>query len=138
EEDKKTILTTRTRQVQDNRIQFLSLHQAKGLEFKYVYLYGLTDKEVDRSSKVLNSWFPPEMAMDKFIAKWKLVYNHNFQFLENALKSAHVEKYRDITNNNAFNPINLDKTLKKNQEFQMFYDLYQEIENYSAFIEEER
>ncbi len=139
EEDKKTILTTRTRQGQpDNRIQFLSLHQAKGLEFKYVYLYGLTDKEVDRSSKVLNSWFPPEMTMDKFIAKWKLVYNHNFQFLENALKSAHVEKYRDITNNNAFNPINLDKTLKKNQEFQMFYNLYQEIENYSAFIEEER
>lgn len=139
EEQKKAILTSRIEQGrQTDRIQFLSLHQAKGLEFKYVYLYGLTDKEVDRASKVLNSWFPPEMAMDKFVQKWKLVYKQNFQFLENALKSAHVDKYREITNNNAFNPINLDKTLKKNKEFGMFYDLYKEIENYSAFIEEER
>lgn len=139
EENKKEILTSRVEQgKQDNRIQFLSLHQAKGLEFKYVYLYGLTDKEVDRNSKILNSWFPPEMPMDKFVQKWKLVYNHDFKYLENALKTAHVEKYRDITNNNAFNPINLDKTLNKNKEFKMFYTMYNEIENYSAFIEEER
>jgi Superfamily I DNA and RNA helicases len=139
EENKKEILTSRVEQgKQDNRIQFLSLHQAKGLEFKYVYLYGLTDKEVDRNSKILNNWFPPEMPMDKFIQKWKLVFNHDFKYLENALKTAHIEKYRDITNNNAFNPINLDKTLNKNKEFKMFYTMYKEIENYSAFIEEER
>ena len=78
------------------------------------------------------------MPMDKFVQKWKIVYNHDFKYLENALKTAHVEKYRDITNNNAFNPINLDKTLNKNKEFKMFYTMYNEIENYSAFIEEER
>ena len=139
EEQKKAILSDRIEQgKQDNRIQFLSLHQAKGLEFKYVYLYGLTDKEVDQASKFLNTWFPPEMIFDAFVKEWKLIYNNNFKFLENALKSAHIDNYRDITNNNAFNPINLDKTLQKTKEFAMFHGLYKEIENFSAIVEEER
>jgi len=139
EEDKKEILSDRMQQgKQEHRIQFLSLHQAKGLEFKYVYLYGLTDKEVERSGKLLNEWFPPEMSFDKFVKQWKLIYNRNFEFLERALKSAHIDDYRDITNNNGFNPINLDKTLNKQKEFAMFHGIYKEIENYSAFIEEER
>lgn len=139
EEHKKEILSDRMKQgKQEHRIQFLSLHQAKGLEFKYVYLYGLTDKEVDRHSLALNMWFPPEMAMDKYIKKWKLVYKEHYKFLEEALKAAHINDYRDITNNNAFNPINLDKTLNKDKEFKIFHNLYQEIENFSAIVEEER
>ena len=139
EEHKKEILSDRLQQgQQQHRIQFLSLHQSKGLEFKYVYLYGLTDKEVERAGKVLNDWFPPEMPFDQFVKKWKLVYDKSFEFLERALKSAHIDNYRDITNNNGFNPINLDKTLDKKKEFAMFHIFYKEIENYSAFIEEER
>ena len=139
EADKKSILSDRMEQdKQEHRIQFLSLHQAKGLEFKYVYLYGLTNKEVESAGKVLNDWFPPEMPFEKFVKEWKVVYNHSFSFLENALKSAHIDDYKDITNNNAFNPINLDKTLDKKKEFAMFHTFYKEIENYSAFIEEER
>lgn len=139
EADKKSILSDRMEQdKQEHRIQFLSLHQAKGLEFKYVYLYGLTNKEVESAGKVLNDWFPPEMPFEKFVKEWKVVYNHSFNFLENALKSAHIDDYKDITNNNAFNPINLDKTLDKKKEFAMFHTFYKEVENYSAFIEEER
>lgn len=139
EADKKSILSDRMEQdKQEHRIQFLSLHQAKGLEFKYVYLYGLTNKEVESAGKVLNDWFPPEMPFEKFVKEWKAVYNHSFNFLENALKSAHIDDYKDITNNNAFNPVNLDKTLDKKKEFAMFHTFYKEIENYSAFIEEER
>jgi Superfamily I DNA and RNA helicases len=139
EADKKSILSDRMEQdKQEHRIQFLSLHQAKGLEFKYVYLYGLTNKEVESAGKVLNDWFPPEMPFEKFVKEWKVVYNHSFNFLENALKSAHIDDYKDITNNNAFNPVNLDKTLDKKKEFAMFHTFYKEIENYSAFIEEER
>lgn len=139
EENKRDILSNRTEQdKQEHRIQFLSLHQAKGLEFKYVYLYGLTNKEVENAGKVLNDWFPPEIAFDAFVKKWKLVYNKNFTFLEKALKSAHIDNYKDITNNNAFNPINLDKTLDKKKEFAMFHSFYSEVENYSSFIEEER
>jgi len=139
EERKKEILSDKMEQdKQEHRIQFLSLHQSKGLEFKYVYLYGLTDKEVDAASKVLNTWFPPEMTFDKFVQEWKLIYNHSFKFLENALKSAHIDNYRDVTNNNAFNPINIDKTLNKKSEFNMFHGFYKEVENYSAIVEEER
>lgn len=139
EEHKKMILSDRMEQdKQEHRIQFLSLHQAKGLEFKYVYLYGLTNKEVENAGKVLNEWFPPEMPFEKFVKEWKVIYNQSFSFLENALKSAHIDDYKDITNNNAFNPINLDKTLDKKKEFTMFHTFYQEVENYSAFIEEER
>lgn len=139
EERKKEILSDRIEQdKQQHRIQFLSLHQAKGLEFKYVYLYGLTNKEVESVGKVLNDWFPPEISFDQFVKKWELVYTKSFTFLENALKSAHIDNYKDITNNNAFNPINLDKTLNKKKEFAMFHVFYKEIENYSAFIEEER
>ena len=139
EADKKSILSDRMEQdKQEHRIQFLSLHQAKGLEFKYVYLYGLTNKEVESAGKVLNDWFPPEMPFEKFVKEWKVVYNHSFNFLENALKSAHIDDYKDTTNNNAFNPINLDKTLDKKKEFAMFHTFYKEVENYSAFIEEER
>ncbi|KRN99012.1 UvrD-helicase domain-containing protein [Companilactobacillus kimchiensis] len=139
EEHKKEILSDRMEQgKQEHRIQFLSLHQAKGLEFKYVYLYGLTNKEVESAGKVLNDWFPPEMPFDQFTKQWKLVYNQSFKFLENALKSAHIDDYKDITNNNAFNPINIEKTLAKKKEFAMFHAFYKEVENYSAFIEEER
>ena len=139
EANKKDILSDRMEQgKQEHRIQFLSLHQAKGLEFKYVYLYGLTNKEVESAGKVLNDWFPPEMPFDQFVKKWKLVYKQSFKFLENSLKSAHIDNYKDITNNNAFNPINLDKTLDKKKEFSMFHVFYKEVENYSAFIEEER
>ena len=68
EEHKKDILSNRMEQdKQQHRIQFLSLHQAKGLEFKYVYLYGLTDKEVERAGVVLNNWFPPEMTIEQFV-----------------------------------------------------------------------
>ena len=139
EEHKKEILSDRMEQgKQEHRIQFLSLHQSKGLEFKYVYLYGLTDKEVERSGMALNDWFPPEMPFDQFVKKWKLIFNKNYEFLKKALQSAHIDDYKDITDNNAFNPINLDKTLDKKKEFTMFHLFYKEIENYSAFIEEER
>lgn len=139
EDNKKDILSDRMAQdKQEHHIQFLSLHQAKGLEFKYVYLYGLTNKEVESAGKVLNDWFPPEMDFDKFVQKWQTVYTKSFTFLENSLKSAHIDNYRDITNNNAFNPINLKKTLEKKKEFAMFHVFYKEVENYSAFIEEER
>ncbi|AYE37817.1 ATP-dependent helicase [Companilactobacillus zhachilii] len=139
EEQKKNILSSRMEQgKQEHRIQFLSLHQAKGLEFKYVYLYGLTNKEVESAAVALNNWFPPEMPFDQFVKKWKLVYNKSYEFLERALQSAHIDNYKDITNNNGFNPINLDKTLDKKKEFSMFHIFYKEVENYSAFIEEER
>ncbi|KRM17687.1 UvrD REP helicase [Companilactobacillus nantensis DSM 16982] len=139
EEHKKDILSSRMEQdKQEHRIQFLSLHQAKGLEFKYVYLYGLTNKEVESAGVALNNWFPPEMSFDQFVKEWKLVYNKSYEFLERALQSAHIDNYKDITNNNGFNPINLDKTLDKKKEFSMFHIFYKEVENYSAFIEEER
>ncbi|WP_119326517.1 UvrD-helicase domain-containing protein [Companilactobacillus musae] len=139
EERKKSILSSRMEQgKQEHRIQFLSLHQAKGLEFKYVYLYGLTNKEVESAGVALNDWFPPEMAFDQFVKKWKTVYNKSYEFLERALSSAHIDDYKDITNNNAFNPINLEKTLDKKKEFAMFHGFYKEVENYSAFVEEER
>ncbi|ALB28497.1 hypothetical protein JP39_03485 [Companilactobacillus heilongjiangensis] len=139
EEHKKDILSNRMEQdKQQHRIQFLSLHQAKGLEFKYVYLYGLTDKEVERAGVVLNNWFPPEMTIEQFVKQWKYIYNRSFEFLERALQSAHIDNYKEITNNNAFNPINMDKTLEKSKEYAMFHTFYKEVENYSAFIEEER
>ncbi|WP_338216703.1 ATP-dependent helicase [Companilactobacillus muriivasis] len=139
EEHKKDILSNRVEQdKQQHRIQFLSLHQAKGLEFKYVYLYGLTDKEVERAGVVLNNWFPPEMTMAQFVKQWKYIYNRSFEFLEHALQAAHIDNYKEITNNNAFNPVNMDKTLEKSKEYAMFHTFYKEVENYSAFIEEER
>ena len=139
EEHKKDILSNRMEQdKQQHRIQFLSLHQAKGLEFKYVYLYGLTDKEVERAGVVLNNWFPPEMTMAQFVKQWKYIYNRSFEFLEHALQAAHIDNYKEITNNNAFNPVNMDKTLEKSKEYAMFHTFYKEVENYSAFIEEER
>ncbi|APU71020.1 ATP-dependent DNA helicase Rep [Companilactobacillus crustorum] len=139
EEQKKAILSSRMEQgKQEHRIQFLSLHQSKGLEFKYVYLYGLTNKEVETAGVAVNEWFPPEMPFDQFVKKWKLIYNKSYDFLERALKAAHIDDYKDITNNNAFNPINLDRTLDKKKEFVMFHTFYKEIENYSEFIEEER
>lgn len=138
EAQKKDILSDRHQQDKQHRIQFLSLHQAKGLEFKYVYLYGLTDKEVEKAGIVLNDWFPPAMAFEQFVKKWKSVYKQSFEFLEHALQAAHIDNYKDITHNNAFNPINLDKTLTKKKEFEMFHVFYKEVENYSAFIEEER
>ncbi|MFC6176913.1 UvrD-helicase domain-containing protein [Companilactobacillus huachuanensis] len=139
EEHKKDILSSRMEQdKQEHRVQFLSLHQAKGLEFKYVYLYGLTDKEVERAGVILNEWFPPEMTIAQFVKQWKLIYNKSFEFLEHALQAAHIDNYKEITNNNAFNPVNMDKTLAKSKEYAMFHTFYKEVENYSAFIEEER
>lgn len=139
EEQKKSILSSQVeRNKQEHHIQFLSLHQAKGLEFKYVYLYGLTNKEVEKPGLSINEWFPPDMTFEQFTKKWSLIYNKSYEYLGTALGATRITDYQDFWKNNAFNPINLKSTLDKKKETTMFHNFYQEVKNYSEFIEEER
>ncbi|MDG5113622.1 UvrD-helicase domain-containing protein [Companilactobacillus pabuli] len=139
EEQKKAILSSQVeRNKQEHHIQFLSLHQAKGLEFKYVYLYGLTNKEVEKPGLSINEWFPPDMTFEQFTKKWILIYNKSYEYLGTALGATRITDYQDFWKNNAFNPINLKATLDKKKETTMFHNFYQEVKNYSEFIEEER
>lgn len=50
-----------------NNINILSLHQSKGLQFKYVYLYDLNSQIDTIKSILINRQFPPNLTLVQFL-----------------------------------------------------------------------
>jgi len=71
EERKSELLLRANHSNEDNNLEILSLHQAKGLEFDNVFLYGLTDNQISQDN--LNLWheFDANLTDKEFISQFK-------------------------------------------------------------------
>jgi len=123
---------------QELRVQFLSLHQSKGLEFKHVYLYGLTDKEVKPGSLFINKYFHPNISLKNFANIFIKLLTSNLNEVADAYKSAMIGECVDLLDDEAFDLKNLVKSFANESVMQEFKVLYQATKKCSAFIEEER
>lgn len=139
-EDYKESILTKKEEVakQQNQVQFLSLHQSKGLEFKYVYLYDLSDKEVHQGSLDINKFYRPDISFDNFVD----IFSKRILFFrertDKAFNSAMIEEYSDLVHEKSFDPRNFEESLNNKRVIQLMYNLYKAAKKYSAFIEEER
>ncbi|MFT8907967.1 MAG: ATP-dependent helicase [Lentilactobacillus diolivorans] len=139
--------TTKKQLLEDNlstgdsdHIQFLSLHQAKGLEFKYVYLYGLTDKQLPTGTTIINRWFHPDISFEDFIDRWQSLASQSKKISEltSVLESAFIEQTEEIKRNPHIDLKQLQIEQYSDKEMNLLYNWYTSIRNYSQLIEEER
>lgn len=139
-EDRKERILTDPNQIekQTAKVQFLSLHQSKGLEFKYVYLYGLTDKELHQDTLLINDLFKPDVSFDEFTKIFKQQVSLNFKKLNGAYSNALISEYSDILHEPFFHITAIDDSLKDKDNMKLFYALYVATKKYSTFTEEER
>lgn len=115
---------------QKSHVQFMSIHQAKGLEFKYVYLYQLTDKTIKQGSVIINKLFPPDISFADFLIVWQ---KSDMKALDSILVSLMMPEYNDHRTFFKTNSFYSDDTSR-----QAYFELYQAIIKYSELIEEER
>lgn len=111
------------------RVQLLTIHQAKGMEFDEVFLYGETEDSVTDGWITLNYDFPSNMTYKAFKAKVN-------SSLQTYLSLATIMVYCDMPNTgeifNGFysrDSTIINETLRK---------CYHEIMKVSAIVEEER
>lgn len=137
EDRKENVLTNKLENAKQNlKVQFLSLHQAKGLEFKNVYLHGMTDKEIAKNSLPINYWFRPNLTFEKFIQIFAYRYDHDSGKLKIALNF--INEFQELDKDKNFDLVNLQITLKNKINRKRFFVFYEAVVKYSAFIEEER
>lgn len=67
EKHKGSVLRNDAHSITPHPINVLSLHQSKGLQFKYVYLYNLTDRDVKRHMVTENTVFAPNTSRADFL-----------------------------------------------------------------------
>jgi len=139
ERQKESILTSQKKLYnQKSRVQFLSLHQSKGLEFKYVYLYELTDKEVKQGSLLINKYFRPDLSFKSFAEVFLRRLAEDPDEITDAYKCAMLGEAIDLLDDENFDMNNISKSLFNENIMQKFNDLYRATKKYSMFIEEER
>lgn len=139
EDRKQSILTkSEKREQQKSQIQFLSLHQSKGLEFEYVYLLGLTDKKVHQGGIVINEIYRPDLTLESFIEIFSKQISLNYKTVKGYYTSAMINEFEYLVKDKYFNPKNIAASLTKNRVSQLMVELYKATKKCSAFIEEER
>lgn len=139
EDRKQSILTkSEKRKQQKFQIQFLSLHQSKGLEFEYVYLLGLTDKRVRQGSVIINEIYRPDLTLESFIEIFSKQISLNYKMVKGYYTSAMIDEFEDLMRDKHFNSKNVAASLTNNHVSQLMIELYKATKKYSAFIEEER
>jgi DNA helicase-2/ATP-dependent DNA helicase PcrA len=139
EDRKRSILTkSEKRKQQKFQIQFLSLHQSKGLEFEYVYLLGLTDKRVRQGSVIINEIYRPDLTLESFIEIFSKQISLNYKMVKGYYTSAMIDEFEDLMRDKHFNSKNVAASLTNNHVSQLMIELYKATKKYSAFIEEER
>jgi DNA helicase-2/ATP-dependent DNA helicase PcrA len=113
----------------NGRVQLLTIHQAKGMEFDEVFLYGETEDSIASGWITLNYDFPSNMTYKAFKAKVD-------SSLQTYLSLANIMVYCNMPNTGEIfdgfrskNPTIINDTLRK---------CYYEIMNISANVEEER
>ena len=111
------------------RVQLLTIHQAKGMEFDEVFLYGETKDSVTDGWITLNYDFPSNMTYKTFKAKVD-------SSLQTYLSLANIMVYCDMPNTGEiFNGFySKDSTIIN----ETLWKCYHEIMKVSATIEEER
>lgn len=139
-EDKKEAILTKKGffAPQKFQVQFLSLHQSKGLEFKYVYLYGLTDKELHQGSLKINECFPPNISFNDFVGIFGNLLLSYKKLLDRWFKSALIGEYSDLLEDENFDVEDIKKSMTTKDNMGLIISLYNATKKYSAFIEEER
>lgn len=140
QEDKKEAILTKKGDFvsQKFQVQFLSLHQAKGLEFKYVYLYGLTDKELHRGSLQINEYFHPNISFNDFV---DIFSNQLFSYkkkMDGYFENALIGEYSDLLDDENFDINDIKRSMTAKDNMRLVIALYNATKKYSAFIEEER
>ncbi|GEO78024.1 ATP-dependent DNA helicase UvrD [Companilactobacillus mindensis DSM 14500] len=140
QEDKKEAILTKKGEFvsQKFQVQFLSLHQAKGLEFKYVYLYGLTDKELHRGSLQINEYFHPNISFNDFVG---IFSNQLFSYkkkMDGYFENALIGEYSDLLDDENFDVNDIKRSMTAKDNMGLVIALYNATKEYSAFIEEER
>lgn len=70
EDQKSNFILSKQGTDSDNNVQVLTLHQAKGLEFNNVFLYGLTEEIVSKSTLELWAPFDARDSKEVFLDKW--------------------------------------------------------------------
>jgi len=139
ERQKESILTSQKKLYnQKLRVRFLSLHQSKGLEFKYVYLYELIDKEVKQGSLLINKYFQPELSFKKFTEIFLKYLAKEPDEITDAYKCAMIGEITDLLDDKNFDVNNISQSLFNENIMQKFNALYRATKKYSGFIEEER
>lgn len=119
-------------------INFLSLHQSKGLEFEHVYLCDLNDKELKKDTLIINSLFSPTLTLDQFQSCLAVLDETSLFHAKNAFKKMKIESYR-VLNRASFDFCEVRKELKEQPRLDpIFKKFYKSVISYSKFIEEER
>ncbi len=121
-------------------VQFLSLHQAKGLEFQDVYLYGLSDKQLPAGTLIINDWFHPDLTFEGFIKRWRVLAGQVKQIkdLTGVLEAAFIEETHEVKSNKRIDLKNLQFEGYHEEDLALLDSWYNSIRHYSQFIEEER
>ncbi|MGP3640605.1 UvrD-helicase domain-containing protein [Lentilactobacillus hilgardii] len=123
----------------ENDVQFLSLHQAKGLEFKYVYLYGLSDKQLPVGTTIINDWFHPDISFEDFIDRWNdLVTRQRVKELTGILEAAFIDITEEVRKNKHIDLNHIEIEKCHDLDLDLLHNWYTAIRHYSQFIEEER
>lgn len=123
-----------------HNVQFLSLHQAKGLEFQYVYLYGLSDKQLPVGTTIINDWFHPNLSFEEFVERWNylMAHGHRVKEVTGVLEDAFITITDDVRRNKHFDLEKLSLEGCQSADLDLLYNWYTAIRHYSQFIEEER
>lgn len=136
-------------------IHIMSLHQSKGLQFKYVYLYGLNSRQDNEQEVKINHYFSPHSNIAKFtkflvstpISKINKISS---QIKTNESRNALLDLVKDINKNLSNSPIkptdfinkitrkDFDKTKSQKKLQRKIWSAYYNIVHISAFIEEQR
>lgn len=154
ETDKRRKLTKTIKDDDQQHVQILSLHQSKGLEFDYVYLYGLTNRTISDHTVCINSTFSPDLTLDEFKKTWQKVVtvhhdNDEKDNQDNTIKGwfntftkAHLDTY-DLKHDKHIDQATLTvkhgvkpKAAKESEG--LIVTLYRQVTGYSRMIEEER